>query len=444
MNHYLEGNFAPVQEEVTAFDLIVDGEIPKDLIGRMIRNGANPIGPVDPLTYHEFLGEGMVHGVRLEGGKAVWYRNRWIRGRTVRENLGIKEDIGGPFFADDFAANTHVIKFAGKTLALVEGGPLPVELNEELSSVHRHDFAGTLPGGFAAHPKLDPQTGELHALCYCWDAWGDTLKYVIVSATGLVDCVTDITLPGRSMVHDMGLTRRFAVILDLPVIVQPQISDSPPFPPYTWDENYVARVGLLPRGQSADNIRWFEIKSCFVFHIVNAYDASQDIVVIDVCRLDRAFAKDINGSLGDGLPTLDRWTINLSTGNVTEERIDERHQDFPRTNQAVAGRDYRYAYTALFGKGISFAGTAKHDVKSGKSIIHDHGAGRQAAEPVFVQREHAKSEDDGYVMTFVYDANRHASDLVILDGQDFGGKPRAKIQLPRRVPFGFHGDWISD
>ena len=59
-------------------------------------------------------------------------------------------------------------------------------------------------------------------------------------------------------------------------------------------------------------------------------------------------------------------------------------------------------------------------------------------------RENAKAEDDGYVISYVYDANRDASDVVILDAQDFTGAPLATITLPVRVPFGFHGNWLPD
>ncbi len=77
-NPYLSGNFAPVKEEVTAFDLKVTGEIPRELEGRFLRIGPNPIDP-DPKTHHWFIGNGMVHGVRLRGGRAEWYRNRYVR-----------------------------------------------------------------------------------------------------------------------------------------------------------------------------------------------------------------------------------------------------------------------------------------------------------------------------------------------------------------------------
>ena len=59
---YLAGNFAPVSEEVTAFDLTVTGTIPDELQGRFLRNGPNPRAVPDMEKHHWFFGEGMVHG----------------------------------------------------------------------------------------------------------------------------------------------------------------------------------------------------------------------------------------------------------------------------------------------------------------------------------------------------------------------------------------------
>ena len=178
-NRFLQGSFAPVAKEITAFDLPVTGRVPAGLSGRYLRNGPNPLGLDDP-DYHWFLGAGMVHGVRLRDGRAEWYRNRWVRSKAVAEALGEKWPAGPVHAGMDFAANTHIIAHAGRTLATVEAGPLPYELSDELDTRGPCDFGGTLPGGFAAHTKLDPRTGELHAIAYFW-AW-DHVQHVVVDA----------------------------------------------------------------------------------------------------------------------------------------------------------------------------------------------------------------------------------------------------------------------
>ena len=130
---YVTGNFAPVAEELVAYDLPVTGSVPAELVGRYLRNGPNPIGPVDLRTHHWFIGTGMVHGVRLRDGKAEWYRNRYVRGDAVAETQGL-EPLPGPrhpLFGGG-APNTNVIGHAGATWALVEAGTRPVELSYEL------------------------------------------------------------------------------------------------------------------------------------------------------------------------------------------------------------------------------------------------------------------------------------------------------------------------
>ena len=147
-NPYLSGNFAPVPEELTALDLEVTGEIPRELSGRLLRIGPNPIDP-DPKTHHWFLGNGMVHGLRLGEGKSLWYRNRYVRDDQVVEAKGWPP-VEGPARANQLGsgvANTNVIALAGKTLAIVEAGNLPVELDYDYIHVIPPQRAGEVEHG---------------------------------------------------------------------------------------------------------------------------------------------------------------------------------------------------------------------------------------------------------------------------------------------------------
>jgi carotenoid cleavage dioxygenase len=216
-HNYLEGNFGPVQEETTAVDLPVTGTIPPELDGRLLRNGPNPIGTVDPATYHWFTGDGMVHGVRIRDGAAEWYRNRWVRSPEVAAALG--EPAPPSPYADDvqiFAANTNVIEHAGKTFAIVEAGAPPIELTDDLETVGPSNFSGTLEHPFSAHPKRDPRTGELHVVAYYW-AWGNKIRYMSIAPDGRVQRTVDVDVPGGPMVHDMAFTEKYALLFDLPV-----------------------------------------------------------------------------------------------------------------------------------------------------------------------------------------------------------------------------------
>jgi carotenoid cleavage dioxygenase len=443
-NHYLEGNFAPVREEVAAFDLPVTGSIPAELSGRYLRNGPNPIGPVDLRTHHWFIGTGMVHGVRLRDGKAEWYRNRYVRGDEVADVQGLPKLPGPrhPMFGGA-APNTNVIGHAGTTWAIVESGGLPVEMSYELESIRYVDFDGAWPGAFSAHPKLDPLTGELHLVGYYWE-W-DHVKYVVVRPDGSIRKVVEIPVPGKIMVHDVAITDSSIVIFDLPVTFQLEaLGAGYPFP-YRWDPDYQARVGVLSREGGADDIGWAEVEPCYVFHPMNAYDLPDGRTVVDVARHPRMFATDFNGP-DEGGPTLDRWTIDATAGKVVEERLDDRGQEFPRVDERLVGKPHRYGYCAAFESGPppGHGPLVKHDLELGTTTEHDFGAGRAAGEGVFVPRSEAAAEDDGWVMSLVYDAGSDRSDLVILDAQDFAGGAVATIHLPRRVPFGFHGNWLPD
>ena len=192
-NPFLEGSFSPVSDEVTAFDLPVTGRIPAELNGRYLRNGPNPLGGADDPNYHWFLGPGMVHGVRLRDGRAEWYRNRWVRSRLLAAAFGEPWSEGPVHDGRDFAANTHIISHGGHLLATVEAGPLPYQLSGELDTLGPYDFGGTLPGGFAAHTKLDWETGDLHAVAYYW-AW-DHVQHIVIDPTGQVNALRTYRSP---------------------------------------------------------------------------------------------------------------------------------------------------------------------------------------------------------------------------------------------------------
>ena len=452
-NRFLTGSFAPVTEEITAYDLPVTGHIPAELSGRYLRNGPNPLGLDDP-HYHWFLGAGMVHGVRLRDGKAAWYRNRWVRSKAVAQAHGEQWPAGPVHENMDFAANTHIISHAGRTLATVEAGPLPYELSYELDTIGPCDFGGTLPGGYAAHTKLDRQTGELHAIAYFW-AW-DHVQHVVVDAAGKVARTTDIAVPDGPMMHDFALTSRYVVLLDLPVTFSLNAVTAGKELPYVWNAQHQARVGLLPRDGSA-GVRWIGIEPCWVFHCLNAYDDESGRVVVDLCQYNESF--DVSTLwAAHGPVTLDRWIIDPVAGTVSQQRLDDRGQEFPRVDDRIVGRLHRYGYSAAAGQvmgavhcsskgsteNLSVNSLFKHDLESGTLETHSLGSGAYGGEAVFAPRSPDAAEDDGYVMAFVQDPARGKTDLVILASQDFTGSPVARVQLPARVPLGFHGSWIAD
>ncbi|MGW1179192.1 carotenoid oxygenase family protein [Kitasatospora sp. NPDC002543] len=447
------GAYTPVAEEVTAFDLPVTGTLPAELNGRYVRNGPNGMRAEDPRPRHLFGGYAMVHGVRLLEGRARWYRNRLVRSAAVAEALGERPRPGAAPRIADVAPNTHVIGHADRTFALVEGGFRPYELSYEIETVGASDFCGTLPEGFAAHPKLDPLTGELHAIT--WQRDSEVLRHLVLDPRGTVVRTVDIPVPHRPVVHDMALTRNFAVVLDLTARVSEPDNRARRTYPAVWDETRGARIGLLPR--TGTEVRWYEVEPCFVFHTLNAHEDG-DRVVLDAVRYPRMF---VGGALdGQSSPTLDRWTLDTVSGEVTESRLDDRPQEFPAVSPAVVGGAHRYGYATVATDllrhlaGAEAPGTLppetagdaliKHDLRRRSSTVRRLGAGRYTGEVSFVPRPGARAEDDGYLLAYVHDPERGASDLVVLSAEDFTGAPLATVHLPVRVPAGFHGSWIPD
>jgi carotenoid cleavage dioxygenase len=446
-NPYLQlGNFAPVTEEVTAFDLPVTGALPPELDGRLLRNGPNPLGPQDPATYHWFTGDGMVHGVRLRDGKAEWYRNRWVRSPDVATALGepVPPSPYGPEVGI-FAANTNVQSIGGRTYAIVEAGSPPIELTDELETVGPSNFGGTLDQVFSAHPKRDPRTGDWHVAAYHW-AWGNEIRYVRVDASGKVTRSVPVATPGAPMVHDIAFTEAYALLLDLPCTFNLDAAMAGARLPYLWDDAYGARIGLLPLEgpdgpAGADAVTWVEIDPCYIFHPLNAYDLPDGRVVLDAVRHPKVFDRQRLGP-DEGPPRLDRWTIDPSTGNAAQETLDDRPQEFPRLNEAFQGRAHRFGYGVQTGAALAPSVALKHDVVAGTTEVHDFGPGRSSLEPVFVPREGATAEDDGWILAYVHDAATDRSDVVVLAADDFTGEPVATVHLPARVPVGFHGNWV--
>jgi carotenoid cleavage oxygenase len=446
-NPYLQGNYAPVLEEVTATELPVVGRVPESLTGRYLRNGPNPVTPPEPATYHWFTGDGMVHGIRLRDGRAEWYRNRWVRSADVARALG-EEPRPGPVHAGmDFSANTNVIGHAGRTFAIVEAGSRPYELTEELETIGPSDFGGTLSGGYTAHPKRDPRTGELVAVSYFF-GWGDDVEVTVVGTDGRVRSARRVTMGGPVSVHDCAITQRYVVLLDLPVTFSTDaLAEGASFP-YRWQEGYHARVGLLPRQGDATDVVWHDVEPCYVFHPMNAYDEpGGDGIVLDVVRHSSMFRTHVLGP-DEGAPTLERWHLDGRGGPVKEERLDDRGQEFPRVDERLVGLPHRYGYAVGVDHPDGLVGgeavLVRHDLERATTDVRAFGPDAQVGEAVFVPRTADAGEADGWVLLLAYDGASDTSSLYVLNGEDIGGEPAAVVRLPQRVPAGFHGNWVPD
>ncbi|WP_406478065.1 carotenoid oxygenase family protein [Streptomyces platensis] len=429
---HMAGNFAPVADELTAYDLPVTGAIPPELSGWFLRNGPNPR---DAATPHWFFGDGMVHGLRLEGGRAVSYRNRWVRTATFTDGARPVDAQGRRNLAVG-VANTHIVRHAGRTLALVESS-FPYEIDcrpgHELETVGAHDFGGRLTTAMTAHPKTCPTTGELHFFGY----GGPTppyLTYHRADAAGELVISRPIDVPGHTMMHDFHLTARHVIFMDLPVV----FDRGCPGMPYQWNPEYGARLGVLRRDDPYGEVRWLTIDPCYVFHALNAHDDGDQRIVLHVSRY---------ADYGGRTPAhLWRWTIDLVTGTVAEEQLDDQFCEFPRVDDRLTGQPARFGHATvgeLPGTGHIPGALLRYDLQTGVAVRHDFGPGRTPGEAVFAPADD-RPGGPGWLITYVYDASTDTSDLVVLDSEDISADPVATVRLPQRVPYGFHGNWLPD
>lgn len=435
---HMLGNFAPVPDELTVTDLAVTGAIPPELTGWYLRNGPNPR---EAASAHWFMGDGMVHGVRLDNGRAVSYRNRWVRTSTFTRHAALYDEHGNTDLTAG-VANTHVVRHAGHTLALVESS-YPYELTcqpgHELDTVGVYDFNGRLRTPMTAHPKICPTTGELHFFGY-GGLTAPYLTYHRADASGQLVLSRPVDVAAATMMHDFFLTSGHVVFMDLPILFDlAKATSGAQGMPYTWTPDYGARLGVLRRDDPSGPVRWFEIGTCFVFHTLNAYEeAGGQRIVLHVIRYD---------SLGDGVgitgqATLWRWTIDLVAGIVREQQLDDRGCEFPRIDDRLAGLPARHGYTSTM-RGSHGGAIHRYDLEQGSVTTHQFGEGQVPGEAVFAATDDQPG-GPGWLMSFVYDATTNGSDLVILDAGDLTAPPTARIHLPRRVPAGFHGNWLPD
>jgi carotenoid cleavage dioxygenase len=442
-NPFLTGIHRPMTEELTLTELAVTGAIPPGLSGRYLRIGPNPIAP-NPGSYHWFIGDGMAHGLAIEDGRALWYRNRWIRSNAVAKALGVAP-APGPRHGFD-TVNTNVVGIGGRTFALVEAGSYPVELGETLEDQAFTAFDGTLKGSFTAHPHRDPKTGEHHAICY-EGRDPTTIRHVVVDAAGRVVREEPIAVKHGPMIHDCAITDRFVIILDLPVTFSMKTLIAGQGFPYRWNPEHPARVGLMPRQGRQEDIVWCPVAPGYAFHVANAYDAEDGRVVLDVCVYDSMFADGAHGPDARSRG-LERWTLDPQTRAVEIRTVDAAPQEFPRPDERFFGQPYRFVWSMALPSDPEdrFVGATTlyaHDLATGARQVHDFGPGRHPGEFVFTPEAQDSPEGHGWLIGFVIDAAAEATDLVILDARRFTEPPVASIRLPHRVPPGFHGNWIA-
>lgn len=453
-------NLGPIPMECDAPFLKIVGELPPELNGTLYRNGPNP--QFNAPGAHWFVGDGMLHAFHLENGRAS-YRNRWVRtpkwqaehdaGRALFGGFGQMLPGAPPSTTrDGGSANTNVVFHAGRLLALEEGH-MPTEIEPgTLKTRGYYNYDGRIGGPFTAHPKIDPVTGEMNFFGYnASGPFTPTISFGAVSSAGLVTRFERFEAPYASMVHDFIVTDRHLLFPILPITGSMDRAMKGR-PPYAWEPDKGACVGVMKRGGSASDIRWFRGEACYVFHVMNAWEDG-DRIIADVMQFEEAplFTHP------DGSPTdpaksrarLCRWTFDLAgnTDSFSRQYMDELTGEFPRIDERRSGLTSNHGWYACANPDLPMFGALS-------GIVHVDGRGHRKgryllpggdsiSEPVFVERSAEAAEGDGWLLAVVWRARQNRSDLAVFNATDVDAGPVALVQLAHRVPDGFHGNWVG-
>lgn len=485
---YLQGNYGPISKESDRVKVdVADGSLPDALLGGVYaRNGPNPhFAPVD--QYHWFDGDGRVHSVAFDAGSAhASFSSKWVRTKAFQfENSigkswyygladlgslfkllveGVRSSIFGNSALSKVSANTSLVFHDRRLLALVENGVPHYIAVQTLETYGKYDFDGKLKHPFTAHPKVDPITGEMLSFGYQFGQL-PAVQYFVVSKDGAKAPSVPITLKdSRSvMMHDFAFSKSYAIFLDLPYIFS--LKQLMTFrPPLGFQPETGARIGVLPRNDPDESrIKWFDIKSCFAFHVANSWEDGNKVVVI-ANRYEEFALENLSSAATEKEKlrgTLYQWTLDMVTGAVEEKTLVQRAGDFP-----VCDEQNRWGYKTRFlwyaGSGdqnqkmASFSKILKVDLKDNSVLEFELPAGHHNDEFVFVNanpahlqyrgdydesRNATAPDDNGFLVGFVYDSTSNSSYLMVLNAATM--KQQARIALPHRIPHGFHGKWIT-
>jgi carotenoid cleavage dioxygenase len=462
-NKFLRGPFAPWTEESEAYDLEVTGELPSDLSGALFRVTSNPrFQPRNTDRYHWWEGDGMVCGIYLRDGRAA-YRTRWVATDSMRFEVEAGEAVYSGFVNGGTpgrlpvgappaknVANTNVGVFGDHLLVYYEGG-LPHAMHPEtLKTYGTYDFDGGVDVLCTAHYKIDPATGDM----LFFAATGPTITWyrADVKTGAVVDShAFDIGVP--VLMHDFAVTEHHAVFFVTPALFRLDLIGRG-LPGVVWDERALPHgVQILLMNRATHEVTWHEVGGHWAnTHFGNAYE-HDGVLVVDGHRIERLGnpADRLDTPVGSHAwfpPALPhRWRVDLATGRASQETVSGVAGEFPKINDAYTGLRHRYGYfvtTRGLAEDTMSDGLARHDHLLDTTTVVEGPEGLTSpGEPVFVAREDARSEDDGYLLSLWWNRTTGLSELLVHDAADLRRTPLARVALPSRVPFGFHGSWAD-
>jgi carotenoid cleavage dioxygenase len=377
----------------------------------------------------------MVHGVRIQNGSALWYRNRYIQTPAIQGMGG-----GAIPTIENNASNVSLVHHANRILTLGEVG-LPFELHSDLSTAGVYTFDGALNTAMTAHPKIDPQTGELVFFGYWF--LPPYLTYHVADASGALVTSMQVEVPASVMMHDFAITPSWTIFMDLPIVFDfPAAMAGADFP-FVWSpDSHGARLGLMPR--AGGEVTWIDIEPCYVFHVMNSWETPEGNVALVAVRHPTMWANGPHEFEGQMPPQLWRWVLDPDSGTVvSSEAIAEASIEFPMVDPRRVGLPNRYGFgvhSTVPGQ-TDISKVHKFDLETQNETEYVYAEQYQTDEALFVPG--GEGDDAGWLMSYVFDKSVGRSQLAILDASNIEAGPIARVMLPGRVPFGFHGKWID-
>jgi len=457
-NPYLADSYAPVADEHVGVELRVLGELPRDLNGVFAQIASNP-KYTPPGRYHWFDGDGMIHAVHFDDGRAT-YTNRYVRTRALaadeaaggcsRRGILERPDLRHPDGPYKDTANTDLVFHAGQLLSLwwLSGTPHALRL-PDCETLGEQRYGGKLKRAMSAHAKVDPHSGEMVFFDYA--PFPPYLTYGVVSASGEIVHHVAIELDGPRSQHDIAFTERYSILFDMSMMFDPdELARGRTKTRFYRDRP--SRIGIVPRRGGTGDVRWFEVEPFYMYHTVNAWEDG-DTVVLTGCRVANPLVDDPGRPAGNAVetavgflavePVYYRWHLDLDSGAVREEQLDDVITEFPRMNDIRLGRRSRYSFHPRVARRptLLFDGLIKYDLEGGATTAHSFPNGWYGGEVSFAPT--GDGEDQGYLTTFVTRADGSEAELWVLDARDLASPPLARLPIPFRVPTGFHTRWVS-
>ncbi len=471
----MKGFFAPTRFEADVYDCEVTGKIPTDLDGAFVRLGGDWLYPPKYADDSPFSVDGYINMFRFKNG-IVDYKGRWVKTPRYKADLAAHKQLFGKYrnpFTDDPSVkgldrtvqNTTPLAFAGKLFTLKEDS-LPYEIDcNTLETIGPYNFHGKYRSlTFTAHPKIDPETGEM--ICYGYEAEGLETNEVFlytIDKNGNVTREVRFKAPYISMVHDIGLTQKHVIIPVFGFVTSMERLKEGKVH-WGWDSSKPAYVGIIPRDGEAKDMRWFKGPERATVHTLNGRTEG-DRVILEAPIFDSnpfPFFPSVDGSPWDASKArayIRRNTFNLGSKDdgFTEEKLFEMNvSDLGRVDDRYLTHPYRYAYTSYADRDKKFdewrAGNlqgrvnncyGRFDLATGKMNSYFAGETHSLQEVCFVPRPKSTAEGDGYIMGVASNFAEMRSELIIADAQNLEAGDIARVLLPFRSTAQVHGRWFN-